>query len=84
MTISKVYCVGDSTLDNFYWLIDREGSNLEKANLQKAYLRRANLRKARGVPAELLSEVETLYAVKIGSQLKKQIKKDYPHLLEKP
>lgn len=61
-----------------------ENSNLEKANLQKAYLRRANLRKARGVPAELLSEVETLYAVKIGSQLKKQIKKDYPHLLEKP
>jgi hypothetical protein len=42
------------------------------------------LRKARGVPAELFSEVETLYAVKIGSQLKKQIKKDYPHLLEKP
>lgn len=61
-----------------------ESSNLEKANLQKAYLRKANLRKARGVPAELFSEVETLYAVKIGSQLKKQIKKDYPHLLEKP
>jgi len=61
-----------------------ENSNLEKANLQKAHLRRANLRKARGLPADLLSEVETLYAVKIGSQLKKQIKKDYPHLLEKP
>lgn len=61
-----------------------ESVNLEKANLQKAYLQKANLRKARGLPADLLSEVETLYAVKLGSQLKKQIEKDYPHLLEKP
>lgn len=58
--------------------------NLERADLQKAYLVKANLKKAKGLPIEKLSKVKTLYEVKLESQLKKQIKKDYPHLLQKP
>lgn len=58
--------------------------NLERADLQKAYLGKANLRKAKGLPIEKLSKVKTLYEVKLESQLRKQIKKDYPHLLQKP
>jgi uncharacterized protein YjbI with pentapeptide repeats len=61
-----------------------ERVNLERADLQKAYLERANLRKAKGLPIEQLSKVRTLYEVKLESQLKKQIKRDYPHLLQKP
>ena len=61
-----------------------ERVNLERADLQKAYLVRANLRKAKGLPIEQLSRVKTLYEVKLESQLKKQIKRDYPHLLQKP
>ncbi|MEJ2724046.1 MAG: pentapeptide repeat-containing protein [Deltaproteobacteria bacterium] len=61
-----------------------EKVNLEKANLQNAHLEGANLKKAKGVPAAQLSKAETLYAVKLESQLKKKIREDYPHLLEKP
>ena len=61
-----------------------ERVNLERADMQKAYLVRANLRKAKGLPIEQLSKVKTLYEVKLESQLKKQIKRDYPHLLQKP
>ncbi len=61
-----------------------ESVNLDRANLQKASLEKANLKKARGLPADLLAEVETLRSVKLGTQLKKQMKKDYPHLFEKP
>ena len=58
--------------------------NLERADLQKADLVKANLKKAKGLPIEKLSKVKTLYEVKLESQLKKQIEKDYPHLLQKP
>ena len=61
-----------------------EKVNLERANLQNAHLEGANLKKAKGVPAAQLSKAETLYAVKLESQLKKKIREDYPHLLEKP
>jgi uncharacterized protein YjbI with pentapeptide repeats len=61
-----------------------ERANLERANLKNAHLEGANLKKAKGVPAAQLSKAETLYAVKLESQLKKKIREDYPHLLEKP
>jgi uncharacterized protein YjbI with pentapeptide repeats len=61
-----------------------EKVNLERANLQNAHLEGANLKKAKGVPANQLSKAETLYAVKLEGQLKRKIREEYPHLLEKP
>jgi hypothetical protein len=72
-----------------------EGANLQAANLiatnlQGAYLKEANLqgaclRWAKGLTIEQFSEAKTLYKVMgLDSELKKQIKEKYPHLLEKP
>jgi uncharacterized protein YjbI with pentapeptide repeats len=68
---------------------DLEGANLQRVNLEKAELDQAdlmsaNLRKVTGLPVKKLSKVKTLYEVKLESPLKKQIKKDHPHLLRKP
>jgi len=68
---------------------DLEGANLQRVNLEKADLDQAdlmnaNLRKAKGLPIKKLSKVKTLYEVKLESPLKKQIKRDHPHLLRKP
>ena len=68
---------------------DLEGANLQRVNLEKADLDQAdlmnaNLRKAKGLPIKKLSKVKTLYEVKLESPLKKQIKREHPHLLRKP
>lgn len=38
----------------------------------------------RNLTLEQVSQVETLYETKLDSKLLRQIKKKYPHLLEKP
>lgn len=68
---------------------DLEGANLKRVNLENAELDQAdlmnaNLRKAKGLPIKKLSKVKTLYEVDLESPLKKQIKKEHPHLLRKP
>ncbi len=68
---------------------DLEGANLQRVNLENADLDQAdfmnaNLRKAKGLPIKRLSKVKTLYEVNLESPLKKQIKKEHPHLLRKP
>ena len=68
---------------------DLEGANLKRVNLEdaeldQADLMNANLRKAKGLPVKKLSKVKTLYEVKLESPLKKQIKRDHPHLLRRP
>jgi uncharacterized protein YjbI with pentapeptide repeats len=60
-----------------------EGANLEKANLQRTHLEKAILRKVKGIPVDRLVEAGSLYATKMDSELKKRIKNEYPHLLQK-
>lgn len=68
---------------------DLEGANLQRVNLEnadldQADLMNANLRKAKGLPIKKLSKVKTLYEVNLESPIRKQIKKEHPHLLRKP
>jgi hypothetical protein len=68
------------------------GANLSNANLSNArlcctFLSGANLRGAdlrRVIGLELLSSVTTLYEAKLDPELKKQVRKKYPHLLADP
>jgi len=73
---------------------DLSDSDLSGANLTKAYLNDANLKKAVlygvnlsgvfGLSIEQLAKVETLYEAKLDLILMEEVKKKYPHLLEKP
>lgn len=65
------------------------GTNLQEAdlwgaNLQEANFIGANLKKTRNLKIEQLSKVKTLYRAKLDSELEKEIKEKYLHLLEKP
>jgi uncharacterized protein YjbI with pentapeptide repeats len=69
-------------------------ARLEMADLRKAYLNDANLEGAKlwgadlrgtyNLTIEQLSTVESLYEAKLDPDLMEQVKKKYPHLLEKP
>jgi uncharacterized protein YjbI with pentapeptide repeats len=59
-------------------------ANLRGASLGSADLREANLVDAKNLKIELLFTVKTLYKAQLNSELMKQIKKKYPHLLKKP
>jgi len=62
-------------------------ANLSGANLSLTFLSGANLRGAdlrRVIGLELLSNVKTLYKAKLDPELKEQVRKKYPHLLEEP
>ena len=63
---------------------DLKGAYLEEADLRKTKLYKANLRGAHYLTIKQLSEVKTLYEAELDSELMEQIKKKYPHLLEKP
>jgi uncharacterized protein YjbI with pentapeptide repeats len=60
------------------------GANLYKADLYKADLYKADLSEVLGLNIEQLSMVQTLYEAELDSELKKQVKDKYPHLLEEP
>jgi hypothetical protein len=61
-----------------------QGANLENAKLDSANLAGTQLRDARNLTIKQLLEVKTLYKAKLDSALLEGIKRDYPHLLEKP
>lgn len=68
---------------------DFEGAILERAFFAGAKLKGANLEGANLIGTlfltiEQLSNVKTLYNASLDPQLMKQIKDNYPHLLEKP
>lgn len=68
---------------------DLSGADLRFADLRGADLKFANLQNAkfwgaRNLTIEQLSKVYTLYEAELDSELMEQIKKNYPHLLEKP
>jgi len=64
--------------------VDFQTANFIEAELQEADLRQANLQNVLNLTVEQLSEVKTLFEAKLDPDLRKQIEKDYPHLLEKP
>ena len=66
------------------YLSNDEKRRLRRADLRKATLYNANLSEVLGLNIEQLSEVETLYKAELDPELKKQVKDEYPHLLEKP
>jgi len=57
--------------------------DLENCYLESGNLRGADLEGVGHLTVEQLSKVKTLYKVRLDSELKEQIKKDYPHLLER-
>jgi hypothetical protein len=59
-------------------------ANLGGANLRRADLRGAYLEGAKNLTIEQLSKVKTLYEAELAPELMVQIKKNYPHLLQKP
>jgi uncharacterized protein YjbI with pentapeptide repeats len=71
-----------------------KGANLDRVNLEKADLKGANLNgaklrgaKLRGVKNLTISQLKqvlSLHEAELDLNLMEQIKKDYPHLLEKP
>ena len=63
---------------------DLRDANLSGANLYKADLYKADLSEVLGLNIEQLSMVQTLYEAELDSELKKQVKDKYPHLLEEP
>jgi hypothetical protein len=60
------------------------GANLSGANLRWAKLGWADLRKARNLSVKQLSKETTLYEAELDPDLGERLKKDYPHLFEKP
>ncbi len=67
-----------------FWKANLEGANLLDANLEEANLEGANLERTEELTIGQLSQVKTLYQAELDPELEKQIKKKYPHLLEKP
>jgi len=63
---------------------DLRFADLRGADLKFADLQNAKLWGARNLTTEQLSKVYTLYEAELDSELMEQIKKNYPHLLEKP
>jgi len=61
-----------------------EGANLLNTNLNGAILWAANLQGSRNLEIKQISKVRTLYEAKLDLNIMKQIKKDFPHLLERP
>ena len=59
-------------------------ANLSEVNLDDANLIAANLINVRGLTIEQLSSVGTLCDAELSAERIKQVRKKYPHLLEKP
>ena len=67
-----------------FWKAHLEGAYLLDANLEEANLEGTHLKRTEKLTIEQLSQVKTLYQAELDPELEKQIKKKYPHLLEKP
>jgi uncharacterized protein YjbI with pentapeptide repeats len=63
---------------------DLHEAELQQANLGEANLREANLREATHLEAAQLAKAKSLYETKLDLNLLKEIREQYPHLLEKP
>ena len=68
---------------------DLKGANLERANLMEANLKRTNLegtnlRWAMYLQARQLCEANTLYQAILDPELEREVKKEHPHLFDKP
>ena len=59
-------------------------ANLAGANLSRTDLGKAILKETKYLTIEQLSQVKTLYKAQLDPKLMDQVKKKYPHLLEKP
>lgn len=65
--------------------VNLQEANLGSADLKDANLERANLKGANGLSLRRqLLYAKTLYNAELDSELMEQVKKRYPHLLEKP
>jgi hypothetical protein len=58
-------------------------ADLSGADLSGAYLRKANLINVLGLTIEQISKVKTLYEASLSFERIKQVRKKYPHLLER-
>jgi uncharacterized protein YjbI with pentapeptide repeats len=71
------------------WNANLTGAWLEEADLDDAILESANLSYAHlqetlHLTVDQLSRVKTLYKAQLSPEHLERVKKDYPHLLEKP
>ncbi len=60
------------------------GADLAEADLKGSILQEADLRGVINLGVKQLSHAKTLYKTELDLELMDQIKKDYPHLLERP
>ncbi len=65
------------------WKANLRGADIRAANLRKADFGEADLRGAK-LTIEQLSKVKTLFQTILDSELEKEVKQKYPHLLEMP
>jgi Pentapeptide repeats (8 copies). len=63
---------------------DLEGANLTEPNLKLTNLKWANLGETYGLSLDQLSEVKTLYGIKLDEELLIKLKENYPALFEVP
>ncbi len=72
---------GTSLAEAHLWKADLRKADLRRADLREADFGEADLRGAK-LTIEQLSNVKTLFQTILDSELKKEIKQKYPHLLE--
>ncbi len=68
------------------WLqgVDFKGANLKDANFVGANLRDAKLEEANYLTINQVSKSRNLFGATLNAELRELVKKNYPHLLEKP
>ncbi len=92
--LAKTILVGINMERSHLEGVNLKGQSLYRANLKGAFLQGANLegvdfyvadlRGTHNLTIEQLSKVKTLYMATLDQDFIEQIKKKYPHLLEKP
>ena len=66
------------------WRTDLEGANLSEAKLLGAVLWRVRLVGAFNLSVGQFSQVKTLYGAELDGEIRAQIERDCPHILQKP
>jgi len=84
INLERSHLEGANLKGQYLYRANLRGAFLQGANLEGANFWMADLREAHNLTIEQLSKVKTLYMASLDQDFIEQIKKKYPHLLEKP
>jgi len=77
--------IGKANLQNAYMgKANLQMADFSNANLEGVNFKESDLRKAKNLTAEQLSKAKTLYLAKLDSKLEKEIRDQFPDLLNNP